>query len=267
MRRDVSSVGWTGGELLSCGPLLAPVLPKLSNHAAHGVFLRICDSCMSGQRPSFLVAKDLPVVGHNVQRAGLRDFSSAKPETELMGEIGFEIVWGGGGVCFGNEEGGGRRGERKGGGVGVGVEGRWWGGRGSQTEIDRVVQEAEEYRDGDVANTAKIEATNCLKNYCVTVGNTAPEEQLKFKFGAGDWDKVNKEKIEVVEVVQVILQERVQQRTVEQIFGMPVVAQHQMDEFIDDMVPDAERYRDRRLWTCRWRANSERRRSMKRMAA
>ena len=116
-------------------------------------------------------------------------------------------------------ERGGRR-EERGGGREVGWVWEWRGGGegGSQTEIDRVVQEAEEYRDGDVANTAKIEATNCLKNYCVTVGNTAPEEQLKFKFGAGDWDKVNKEKIEVVEIVQVILQERVQQRTVEQDF-------------------------------------------------
>ena len=79
----------------------------------------------------------------------------------------------------------------------------------SRTEINRLVQEAEEYRDADEANMAKIEATHCLKTYCVTVGDTATEKQLKFKFEAADEDEPNKEKIEVFEVAKVILQERV----------------------------------------------------------
>ena len=48
--------------------------------------------------------------------------------------------------------------------------------------------------------------------------NTATEEQPKFKFEAGDEAEANKEKIEGVEVAKVILPERVQQHTVEQIF-------------------------------------------------
>ena len=75
-----------------------------------------------------------------------------------------------------------------------------------------------------------------MKNYCVTVRNTATEEQRKFKFEAGDEAEANKEKIEGVEVAKVILQERVQQRTVEQIFDMPIAVQHQAP-----VVPHAER--------------------------
>ena len=48
--------------------------------------------------------------------------------------------------------------------------------------------------------------------------------------------RTNKEKIEGVEVAKVILQERVQQRTVEQIFDMPIAVQHKAP-----VVPHAER--------------------------
>merc|ERR1712232_514123 len=51
-------------------------------------------------------------------------------------------------------------------------------GRLSQSEIDRMVQEAEKFRAEDEANKAKIEAKNGLENYCFTMRNTLNEEKL-----------------------------------------------------------------------------------------
>merc|ERR1719439_112985 len=65
-------------------------------------------------------------------------------------------------------------------------------GRLSQAEIDRMVQEAEKYRDEDEQNKAKIEAKNGLENYCFTMRNTLQEEKLKDKFEDGDKDKIEK---------------------------------------------------------------------------
>merc|ERR1712154_602262 len=63
-------------------------------------------------------------------------------------------------------------------------------GRLSQSEIDRMVQEAEKYRAEDESNRAKIEAKNGLENYCFTMRNTLQEEKLKEKFEAGDKEKI-----------------------------------------------------------------------------
>jgi L1 cell adhesion molecule like protein len=65
-------------------------------------------------------------------------------------------------------------------------------GRLSQSEIDRMVQEAEKYRAEDEANKEKIEAKNGLENYCFTMRNTLQEEKLKDKFEADDKDKIEK---------------------------------------------------------------------------
>merc|ERR1712119_187930 len=66
------------------------------------------------------------------------------------------------------------------------------GGRLSQAEIDRMVQEAEKYRAEDEQNKAKIEAKNGLENYCFTMRNTLQEEKLKEKFEGDDKDKIEK---------------------------------------------------------------------------
>merc|ERR1712146_590562 len=50
-------------------------------------------------------------------------------------------------------------------------------GRLSQSEIDRMVQEAEKYRAEDEQNKSKIEAKNGLENYCFTMRNTLQEEK------------------------------------------------------------------------------------------
>merc|ERR1712159_112491 len=65
-------------------------------------------------------------------------------------------------------------------------------GRLSQSEIDRMVNEAEKYRAEDEANKCKVEAKNGLENYCFTMRNTLQEEKLKDKFEAGDKDKIEK---------------------------------------------------------------------------
>jgi len=63
-------------------------------------------------------------------------------------------------------------------------------GRLSQSEIDRMVQEAEKYKAEDDAAKVKIEAKNGLENYCFTMRNTLQEEKLQDKFEAGDKEKI-----------------------------------------------------------------------------
>merc|ERR1711982_97897 len=65
-------------------------------------------------------------------------------------------------------------------------------GRLSQSEIDRMVQEAEKYASEDAKTKEKVEAKNGLENYCFTMRNTLEEEKLKEKFEAGDKEKIEK---------------------------------------------------------------------------
>merc|ERR1711998_779213 len=61
-------------------------------------------------------------------------------------------------------------------------------GRLSQSEIDRMVAEAEQFKAEDESNKAK----NGLENYCFTMRNTLQEEKLKDKFEGDDKDKIEK---------------------------------------------------------------------------
>jgi len=63
-------------------------------------------------------------------------------------------------------------------------------GRLSQAEIDRMVGEAEQFKEEDEKNKQKIEAKNGLENYCYTMKNTLQEEKLKEKFEADDKTKI-----------------------------------------------------------------------------
>merc|ERR1719482_2251477 len=65
-------------------------------------------------------------------------------------------------------------------------------GRLSQADIDRMVQEAEKFREEDEQNKEKIEAKNGLENYCFTMRNTLQEEKLVDKFEGDDKDKIEK---------------------------------------------------------------------------
>jgi len=63
-------------------------------------------------------------------------------------------------------------------------------GRLSQSEIDRMVSEAEKYASEDEANKKKVESKNGLENYCYSLRNTLQEEKLQDKFEAGDKEKI-----------------------------------------------------------------------------
>merc|ERR1712086_851176 len=63
-------------------------------------------------------------------------------------------------------------------------------GRLSQSEIDRMVSEAEKYASEDDANRKKIEAKNGLENYCFSMPNTLTDEKLRDKFEDGDKEKI-----------------------------------------------------------------------------
>merc|ERR1711943_110559 len=57
-------------------------------------------------------------------------------------------------------------------------------GRLSQADIDRMVSEAEKYKNEDDEQKAKIEAKNALENYCFSMQSTMDDEKLKDKFEA-----------------------------------------------------------------------------------
>jgi len=63
-------------------------------------------------------------------------------------------------------------------------------GRLSKDEIDKLVKEAEQFKDQDEAIKAKIEAKNALENYVYSVRNTLKDEKIKDKFTAEDKEKV-----------------------------------------------------------------------------
>jgi L1 cell adhesion molecule like protein len=65
-------------------------------------------------------------------------------------------------------------------------------GRLSQSDIDRMVSEAEKYAAEDEANKQKIEAKNGLENYCYSMRNTLSEEKLKDKFEGDDKENIEK---------------------------------------------------------------------------
>merc|ERR1712199_135984 len=65
-------------------------------------------------------------------------------------------------------------------------------GRLSQSEIDRMVQEAEKFRAEDESAKLKIEAKNGLENYCFSLRNSLSEEKLKDKFEGDDKEKIEK---------------------------------------------------------------------------
>lgn len=59
-------------------------------------------------------------------------------------------------------------------------------GRLSKDDIDRLVKEAEKYKEEDDKLRKKIEAKNTLENYTYSIRNTMKEEKLKDKFTDDD---------------------------------------------------------------------------------
>jgi len=65
-------------------------------------------------------------------------------------------------------------------------------GRLSQSEIDRMVKEAEQYKGEDEANRVRVESKNSLENYCFSMRNTLGEEKIKEKLEESDKQAVEK---------------------------------------------------------------------------
>lgn len=72
-------------------------------------------------------------------------------------------------------------------------------GRLSKAEIERMVQQAEQYKQEDEAIKGKVEARNSLQNYCFTMRNTLSEEKLKDKFTAQDKETIEAKVKEVLD--------------------------------------------------------------------
>ena len=56
-------------------------------------------------------------------------------------------------------------------------------GRLSKEDIDKMVEEAEKFKEQDEAAKEKLDAKNDLENYLYSVRNSVNEEQVKEKLG------------------------------------------------------------------------------------
>jgi len=65
-------------------------------------------------------------------------------------------------------------------------------GRLSKEEIEKLVKDAEKYKNEDEAVKKKVEAKNGLENYCYSIKNTLKDEKLKDKFTADEKSSVEK---------------------------------------------------------------------------
>lgn len=71
-------------------------------------------------------------------------------------------------------------------------------GRLSQDEVERLIKEAEKYKDQDEKMRKKVEAKNGLEGYCVQVKHTLEDEKMKDKIDSSDRETI-KPKVEEVE--------------------------------------------------------------------
>ena len=63
-------------------------------------------------------------------------------------------------------------------------------GRLSKDEIERLVKEAERFKDQDDKLRKKVEAKNGLEAYCVNVKHTVEDEKVADKFAPGEKESV-----------------------------------------------------------------------------
>ena len=64
-------------------------------------------------------------------------------------------------------------------------------GRLSKDDIEKMINEAEKFKDEDTKNREKIESKNSLENYIFSIKNTMREEKLKDKFTEDDKSAIN----------------------------------------------------------------------------
>ena len=71
-------------------------------------------------------------------------------------------------------------------------------GRLSKDEIEKLIKEAEKYKDQDEKIRKRVEAKNALESYCVSIKHTIDDEKLKDKIPAEEKETI-KTKVEQVE--------------------------------------------------------------------
>merc|ERR1711957_587315 len=64
---------------------------------------------------------------------------------------------------------------------------------GSKEEIDKMVADAEKYKDEDDKVKSKIEKKNELENYCFQMKNQLTDEKMKDKAEAAEYEEKKKE--------------------------------------------------------------------------
>jgi len=72
-------------------------------------------------------------------------------------------------------------------------------GRLSKEEIERMLAEAEKYKEEDAAEAARIQAKNALESYAYSLRNTLSDEKVGDKLDASDKEKLTKAIDETVE--------------------------------------------------------------------
>jgi L1 cell adhesion molecule like protein len=68
-------------------------------------------------------------------------------------------------------------------------------GRLSKDEIEKLIKEAEKYKDQDEKIRKRVEAKNALESYCVSIKHTIDDEKLKDKIPAEEKETI-KNKVE-----------------------------------------------------------------------
>jgi len=71
-------------------------------------------------------------------------------------------------------------------------------GRLTKEEIERMVNEAEKFKQDDEEVKDKVQARNSLENYAYSLRNSAQDENLKSKFAPGDLDTLHKEVDDII---------------------------------------------------------------------
>ncbi|CUM67806.1 uncharacterized protein PRCAT00005512001 [Priceomyces carsonii] len=72
-------------------------------------------------------------------------------------------------------------------------------GRLSKDEIERMVSEAEKFKDEDEKEAARVQAKNALESYAYSLKSTLGEEEFKSKLDASEIEEVTKAAEEVIE--------------------------------------------------------------------
>merc|ERR1711939_269676 len=75
-------------------------------------------------------------------------------------------------------------------------------GRLSKEDIERMVEEAEKYKNEDEKTRQKIEAKNSLENYAYNIRNTIKDEKIKDKITQSEKEEIEKKVSDILEFIE-----------------------------------------------------------------